>query len=112
MDRQPVLQGQLLQLRPLRREDFDDLYAVASEPLIREQNSHRNRYQEEIFREIFGETHLQLSVQLGPASDPIANDVKPKQKMRGKLLLIGAGLVLKAMVKPCGNRAFKLYCRP
>ena len=53
MNRQPVLKGQLLELRPLRPEDFDDLYAVASDPLIWEQHPHNTRYQEEVFRKFF-----------------------------------------------------------
>jgi N-acetyltransferase len=55
MNRQPVLKGQFLELRPLRSEDFDGLFRVASDPLIWEQNPHRNRYQEEIFRKFFGD---------------------------------------------------------
>jgi RimJ/RimL family protein N-acetyltransferase len=35
---QPTLKGALLVLRPLRPEDFDALYAVASDPLIWEQH--------------------------------------------------------------------------
>jgi RimJ/RimL family protein N-acetyltransferase len=50
---QPVLKGQLLELRPLRPEDFEDLYAVASDPLIWEQHPHKNRYQVDVFREFF-----------------------------------------------------------
>jgi N-acetyltransferase len=53
MNRQPVLKGQLLELRPLRPEDFDDLFAVASDPLIWEQHPHNTRYQEEVFRKFF-----------------------------------------------------------
>jgi RimJ/RimL family protein N-acetyltransferase len=53
MIRQPILKGQLLELRPLRPEDFDDLYAVASDPLIWEQHPHNTRYQEEVFRRFF-----------------------------------------------------------
>jgi N-acetyltransferase len=53
MNRQPALKGQLLELRPLRPEDFDDLYAVASDPLIWEQHPHNTRYQEEVFRKFF-----------------------------------------------------------
>lgn len=53
MMRQPVLKGELLELRPLRPEDFDDLYAVASDPLIWEQHPHNTRYQEEVFRKFF-----------------------------------------------------------
>ena len=32
-DYQPVLKGELVELRPLRAEDYDDLYAVAADPL-------------------------------------------------------------------------------
>jgi RimJ/RimL family protein N-acetyltransferase len=52
-DLQPTLKGALLELRPLRPEDFDDLYAVASDPLIWEQHPARDRYQEEVFRAFF-----------------------------------------------------------
>ena len=54
-DRQPVLKSDLLELRPLRSEDFHDLYAVASDPLIWEQHPVRDRYREEVFKEFFRE---------------------------------------------------------
>ena len=54
-DLQPILQGELLELRPLCAEDFPDLYAVASDPLIWEQHPNRDRYQEEVFRQFFRE---------------------------------------------------------
>jgi RimJ/RimL family protein N-acetyltransferase len=54
-DVQPVLQGELLELRPLRPDDFNDLYAVASDPLIWEQHPSRDRYQEEVFKQFFRE---------------------------------------------------------
>ena len=54
-DLQPVLTGKLLELRPLRAEDFDELYAVAADPLIWEQHPVRDRYKEEVFREFFRE---------------------------------------------------------
>ncbi|PYP65994.1 MAG: GNAT family N-acetyltransferase, partial [Gemmatimonadetes bacterium] len=44
-DLQPVLKGKLLELRPLRAEDFDDLFAVAADPLIWEQHPAKDRYQ-------------------------------------------------------------------
>jgi RimJ/RimL family protein N-acetyltransferase len=50
---QPVLKGQLLELRPVRLDDFQDLYEVASDPLIWEQHPHNNRYQERVFRKFF-----------------------------------------------------------
>jgi N-acetyltransferase len=50
---QPVLKSELLELRPLRAEDFDDLYAVASDPLIWEQHPSRDRYKQEVFEQFF-----------------------------------------------------------
>src|SRR5467141_2336712 len=52
---QPTLQGELLVLRPLRPEDFHDLYAVASDPLIWEQHPASDRYKEEMFQVFFRE---------------------------------------------------------
>jgi N-acetyltransferase len=54
-DLQPVLKGELLELRPLRPEDFPELYWVASDPLIWEQHPSNDRYKEEVFREFFRE---------------------------------------------------------
>jgi RimJ/RimL family protein N-acetyltransferase len=54
-DLQPTLIGELLVLRPLRPEDFHDLYAVASDPLIWEQHPIKNRYEEEVFKGFFRE---------------------------------------------------------
>jgi RimJ/RimL family protein N-acetyltransferase len=55
-DLQPVLQGELLALRPLRPEDFHDLYTVASDPLIWEQHPVKERYEEEVFKAFFRES--------------------------------------------------------
>ena len=52
-DLQPVLTGELLELRPLRDEDFPVLYAVASNPLIWEQHPQPERCTEPVFREFF-----------------------------------------------------------
>jgi RimJ/RimL family protein N-acetyltransferase len=54
-DLQPTLTGQLLELRPLRPEDFPALFTVASDPLIWEQHPARDRYREEVFKEFFRE---------------------------------------------------------
>jgi RimJ/RimL family protein N-acetyltransferase len=50
---QPILTGDLVILRPITPEDFDDLYAAASDPLIWEQHPVSNRYQKEVFQEYF-----------------------------------------------------------
>lgn len=52
-DAQPILVGDLLELRPLRRDDFDALFRVASDPLIWEQHPEPERYQEATFRVFF-----------------------------------------------------------
>jgi RimJ/RimL family protein N-acetyltransferase len=52
-DRQPHLVGELLELRPLRPEDWDALYAVASDPLVWEVHPASDRYKEEVFRGFF-----------------------------------------------------------
>jgi len=54
-DRQPILMGELLELRSLRADDFDELFRVAADPLIWEQHPERNRYQEATFRAFFEE---------------------------------------------------------
>jgi RimJ/RimL family protein N-acetyltransferase len=54
-DLQPHLKGELLELRPLRPEDFDSLYAVASDPRIWELHPARNRYEKSVFQEFFRE---------------------------------------------------------
>jgi RimJ/RimL family protein N-acetyltransferase len=54
-DLQPTLKGRLLELRPLRADEFDALYAVASDPLIWEQHPAHDRHKEEVFREFFRE---------------------------------------------------------
>ena len=56
-DVQPHLKGDLIELRPLRRDDWDELFAVASDPLIWEQHPESDRYKEEVF-EIFFEDAL------------------------------------------------------
>ncbi len=54
-DLQPTLEGELVRLRPLREEDFQSLYAVASDPLIWEQHPAHDRYQLEVFQQFFRE---------------------------------------------------------
>jgi N-acetyltransferase len=50
---QPRLEGDLLLLRPLVPEDFPDLFAVASDPLIWEQHPESDRYTREVFERYF-----------------------------------------------------------
>src|SRR5438105_6007191 len=50
---QPVLTGKLIQLRPLKPEDFEALFRAASDPLIWEQHPESDRYRREIFQKYF-----------------------------------------------------------
>lgn len=50
---QPTLTGRLLELRPLRRDDFDALYDAASDPLIWEQHPESDRYKRDVFQRYF-----------------------------------------------------------
>jgi len=54
-DLQPHLQGELVLLRPLMPNDWSDLFAVASDPLIWEQHPANDRHQEPVFRLFFQE---------------------------------------------------------
>ena len=50
---QPHLTGDLLELKPLRESDFENLYKVGSDPLIWEQHPDRYRYKRELFKKYF-----------------------------------------------------------
>ena len=54
-DLQPHLKGELIELRPLAHDDWDELFAVASDSLIWEQHPERDRYKEDVFRIFFKE---------------------------------------------------------
>ena len=57
MNRQPTLEGELVVARPLRVDDFDQLYAVAADPLLWELHPETERWREEVFRAYFDD-HL------------------------------------------------------
>jgi N-acetyltransferase len=52
-DLQPTLKGELIELRPLRPQDFDSLFSAASDPKIWEQHPESDRYQREVFQGFF-----------------------------------------------------------
>ena len=68
-DLQPNLKGELIRLRPLKPEDWDDLFAVASDALIWEQHPESDRYKEDVFRIFF-----QDALESGGAFVVIDND--------------------------------------
>ncbi|MXP42116.1 GNAT family N-acetyltransferase [Altererythrobacter soli] len=53
MDRQPVLEGERLLLRPVRPDDWEALFAVASDPELWALHPAHDRWQEPVFRAFF-----------------------------------------------------------
>ena len=52
-DLQPTLKGGLIDVRPLRQDDFEALFAAASDPLIWEQHPDSDRYKRQVFQAFF-----------------------------------------------------------
>jgi N-acetyltransferase len=52
-DLQPTLTGNLLELRPLKSQDFDALFAAASDPAIWSQHPESDRYTRQVFQRYF-----------------------------------------------------------
>ena len=52
---QPTLRSEILELRPLQAGDFEQLYAVASDPLVWEQHPDSDRYKLDVFQKFFDE---------------------------------------------------------
>ncbi len=50
---QPRLAGRLVEVRPLKRDDFDELFRAASDPLIWEQHPEPTRYRRDVFEKFF-----------------------------------------------------------
>ncbi len=50
---QPTLHGSTVTVRPIVREDLDGLHAAASDPLVWEQHSERNRHERPVFERFF-----------------------------------------------------------
>jgi hypothetical protein len=46
----PTLDGETISLRPLQADDFDAVYAAASDPLVWEQHPFPLRYQREVLK--------------------------------------------------------------
>ncbi|MDF3077393.1 MAG: family N-acetyltransferase [Sphingobacteriaceae bacterium] len=52
-DLQPVLENEYIKARPLKADDFEELYKAASDPRIWEQHPNPNRYKREVFQNFF-----------------------------------------------------------
>ncbi|MCG8374445.1 MAG: GNAT family N-acetyltransferase [Balneolales bacterium] len=56
MNLQPILEDDLIVLRPLANNDFEALYQVAKDPLIWEQHPSSDRYKKEVYTAFFAES--------------------------------------------------------
>jgi RimJ/RimL family protein N-acetyltransferase len=54
-DLQPHLKNDLIELRPLKPDDWDELFAAASDPLIWERHPESDRYKKDVFKVFFKE---------------------------------------------------------
>ena len=52
-DYQPTLEGPLVRLRPVNRDDFAPLFAVGGDPKVWAGHPNADRYQEAVFRAYF-----------------------------------------------------------
>jgi RimJ/RimL family protein N-acetyltransferase len=50
---QPTLSNSIVTIKPLRQSDFEELFKVASDPLIWEQHPEPDRYKKEVFKTYF-----------------------------------------------------------
>ena len=58
-DLQPHLEDDLIVLQPLKEQDFEALYAAASDPLIWEQHPVKERYKRAVFKENFFQSAIE-----------------------------------------------------
>ena len=66
---QPTLVGRTLTLRPLSPDDFEDLYAVASDPLLWELHPQPDRWQRPVFERFFSDGIASGGALLATAND-------------------------------------------
>jgi RimJ/RimL family protein N-acetyltransferase len=59
VNRQPILEGERLVLRPLRKDDWPALYAVAADPRVWAGHPSHDRWQEPVFRAFFDDALAQ-----------------------------------------------------
>ena len=50
---QPILKNEIVRLQPLKADDFEILYRIASDPLLWEQHPNKDRYKRDVFETFF-----------------------------------------------------------
>jgi len=85
MNRQPVLEGERLLLRPLTPDDWDALFAVASDPEIWAIHPQHDRWQEPVFRRFFADALRRggALVVIDKATDAVVGSSQYKEEAGG-----------------------------
>lgn len=85
MNRQPVLEGERLLLRPLTPDDWDALFAVASDPQVWAIHPQHDRWQEPVFRRFFADALERggALVVIDKASDAVIGSSQYKEEAGG-----------------------------
>jgi len=81
MDRQPVLEGERLLLRPLTPGDWEALFAVASDPQVWARHPAHDRWQEPVFRAFFDDALANAGALV--AIDRASGDVVGSSRFQG-----------------------------
>ncbi|TND08381.1 MAG: hypothetical protein FD123_2177 [Bacteroidetes bacterium] len=107
---QPTLENEFIRIQPLKETDFEELYAVASDPLIWEQHPNKDRYKREVFQNFFkgamesGGAFLVLDAKTGkPAGSSRFYDYNEQDKS----VLIGYTFLARDHWGSTYNRALK-----
>lgn len=91
-DLQPFLENEYVKVRPLKADDFETLYKVASDPLIWEQHPNPNRYQRSVFQNFFKgalESGGALIVSDAQSAEPIGSSRFYKLNAKPNSIAIG-----------------------
>jgi RimJ/RimL family protein N-acetyltransferase len=111
MDRQPVLEGERLILRPLRESDWDALYAVAADRELWAVHPSHDRWQEPVFREFFDDALAKggaLAIVDKASGDVIGSSrFQPCDRYQGEVLEIGWSFIARKYWGGGYNAEFK-----
>lgn len=108
---QAALQNEVVKIFPLKQDDFEILYSIASDPLLWEQHPNKDRYKREVFEVFFdgalksGGAFLVYSAKKGkPIGSSRYYDYNPLTKS----VLIGYTFIAREYWGTNYNRALKL----
>lgn len=110
MNLQPILKGKLIKTRPLKSEDFEDLYRAASDPLIWQQHPDPLRYKRDVFKEYFDSglaSHGCLVIQSRQTDEVIGSSRFYDWSADNRMITIGFTFLLRKLWGGSYNRELK-----